>query len=97
MIITPTPVATPSPSPVIKGTPVPIVKPPVSQNSVSPIAPSVKQARQGNFRRKKVVISSIKIRREEKLQYHGKKQQRRRRTRLHMIQVKNLKIRKQRK
>ena len=97
MIITPTPVATPSPSPVIKGTPVPIVKPPVSQNSVSPIAPSVKQARQGNFRRKKVVISSIKNKKGRKIAISWKKQQRRRRTRLHMIQVKNLKIRKQRK
>ena len=73
VIITPTPVATPSPSPVIKGTPVPIVKPPVSQNSVSPIAPSVKQARQGNFRRKKVVISSIKNKKGRKIAISWKK------------------------
>lgn len=73
VIITPTPVATPSPSPVIKGTPVPIVKPPVSQNSVSPIVPSVKQARQGNFRRKKVVISSIKNKKGRKIAISWKK------------------------
>ena len=73
VIITPTPVATPSPSPVIKGTPVPIVKPPVSQNSVSPIVPSVKQARQGNFRRKKVVISSIKNKKRRKIAISWKK------------------------
>ena len=73
VIITPTPVATPSPSPVIKGTPVPIVKPPVSQNSVSPIAPSVKQAQQGNFRRKKVVISLIKNKKGRKIAISLKK------------------------
>lgn len=73
VIITPTPVATPSQSPVIKGTPVPIVKPPVSQNSVSPIAPSVKQAQQGNFRRKKVVISSIKNKKGRKIAISWKK------------------------
>ena len=73
VIITPTPVATPSPSPVIKGTPVPIVKSPVSQNSVSPIAPSVKQAQQGNFKRKKVVISSIKNKKGRKIAISWKK------------------------